>query len=126
MRWRRANRGCGPRRPERGVERRLAALEVVEHLLVADGLPSGARERAGCRERPDLVDQPCLAHAANRVGDPRATSTARGSQTPSLAHRDDGGAELAEAEAERRERPAGEPDHLERADDPARVPGLDA
>ncbi len=52
-------------------------------------------------------------------------STSRGNHTPASSTGNTVAAELVQAAPERRERPTGHLDHLERTGDPARVPGLD-
>ena len=80
--------------------------------------------RAG--ERPDLVDQAGVAHGVDpRLDAARRARRAAARRRP-CGTGNDGGAVLPEAGTERRERLPGEPDHLERAHDAARVAGLDA
>ena len=76
---------------ERGVERRLVPVEVVEDLPVADGLGGGAGERAAVAAAPRTSS---TRPASRMACDPRrrcaASSTSRGSHTPGDAHREHG------------------------------------
>ena len=129
MRWRRAN--CRVRRTasvERVVERRLVAREVGEHLLVADGLARRcATSRAGrAASAATSSTRPASRIAANRALDPVGELGARQPDARRARRRAPAAPYVVEPGAERRERPAGELDHLERAHDAAPVARLDA
>ena len=127
-RWRRAKR---PGAADRGVQGRVQVGLVA--VQVRRGSPctrwpggrcatSPGGRRRGARTSSTSPASPHRRRTAARSG--RAGS-ARGIHTPAICTGNTVGAVLAEAGTERRERLPGELDHLERADDAARVRRLD-
>ena len=94
------------------------AVEDLEELGVAEGPRGGPAEpEPGGVELPDLVEQPAVHHGVDPAGEP----------FPELfpVHLEPdlhGGLEVLAGGHEGAERPPGQFEHLQRADDPARVP----
>ena len=105
-----------PRRGRRGRSR------CAQELLVADGLAGRPREAA---PHPlDLVEQPAASASPRPRVDAAREHRAREPDAGDR-HRERRRPEPVDAGTERRERLAGQPDHLERADDAARVVRVD-
>ena len=102
------------------------AVEVGQQLPVADGLLGGPGQAPTRPVAPHLVEEagPAMAH---RLDPCSMRSPARpGEPAPDHPNREDRGSKTVETRPERRERPPGQLDHLERPDDPPGVAGLDA
>ena len=128
MRWRRAKARVRRTAVSKAASSGgLRAVEMGQELLVADRLAGGARQpgAAGRRQPADLVEQPRLAH--RREAPRRSAGSSRpGAARPRRSRTGNTGvAEGGDAGSERRERPAGQADHLERPHDAADVVRID-